>query len=386
MDDSSIPATAAATSNSSAVASSSASSPAEEDDLRKLVQGTLRALQRREPLPPTYKPLLQSGALTRRPASLSKHKFYKRIPSRLRERVEIYSREIEGKDPFDRINQRQPIEAEKLSVALTMRSFKEHEQRPMLQATLTATAMHPERKRSLDGMALYLQKGMPKKSTLRGKSPVPPAEAMRDHALLNKQKEQARQWEENQKRREMEEKQRREDELADEKRRRQREQELLDEEEAANAAASPAVSREIKLMHLMIDQGFQKLRALEYPELQGLDPKPFELVIDRHVSSSSLPALCRRLTKGTGRNDECKIVASWIDIDVDIGSVLDFEDDSQFFSFGVRVQFDFVFFYFCLVVELSTTWPTRLLLVCFYADEFTVHRKEEEPDEVHIVQ
>jgi hypothetical protein len=223
---------------------------------------------------------------------LSKHKFYKRIPSRLRERVETYSREIEGKDPFDRINQRQPIEPDKLSVALTMRAFKEHEQRPMLQATLAATAMHPERKRSLDGMALYLQKGMPKK--IRSKSPVQSTattvEALRDQAQIDLQKQQARQWEESRKRREAEEKKRREEALAEEKRRREREQELLEEEEAARAAAAPAVSREVKLMHLMISQGFQKLRDLDYPELKGLDPKPFELIIDRHVSTDVLPS------------------------------------------------------------------------------------------------
>lgn len=293
-DAAAISAASFASSSSNGGGSSSSSSPA-EDDLRKQVHATLRSLQKREPLEPTYKKLLQSGSLTRRPAPIFKNKFYRRIPSRLRERVELYSREMEGKDPFDRISQRRPIDQDKLAVSMTLRAAKDHEQAPLLEATLAATAMHPERKRSLDGMALYLQKGMPKKkpriTSNRSTSPLPSvgavssgggagAEAGHNQAELDRQKEQARQWEEARKRREAEEKQRREDELAEEKRLRQREQERLHEEERMRHAPAPAPQASSGL-HKIIDQSFQKLSELRFDYLPG--ERPFEVVIDRDV-------------------------------------------------------------------------------------------------------
>ena len=54
-------------------------------------------------------------------------------------------------------SQRKPLEEAGMRAAFSLREAKEHEQQPLLEATLAATAMHPERKRSLDGMALSLQ-------------------------------------------------------------------------------------------------------------------------------------------------------------------------------------------------------------------------------------
>jgi Txe/YoeB family toxin of Txe-Axe toxin-antitoxin module len=145
-------------------ADNSLSSPAivvpasnEEEVLRRQLRTALKRMAKREPLEPSYKKLLQRTILTRQPATIAKNKFYKAIGSRLRERMEVYSREMQGKDPFDRIMQRKPLKEDAMRAAFTLREAKVHEQRPLLEATLAATAMHPELKRSLDGMALYLQ-------------------------------------------------------------------------------------------------------------------------------------------------------------------------------------------------------------------------------------
>ena len=54
---------------------------------------------------------------------------------------------MQGQDPFDRIGQRKPLDETGMRAAFTLREAKEHEQQPLLEATLTALAMHPERKR-----------------------------------------------------------------------------------------------------------------------------------------------------------------------------------------------------------------------------------------------
>ena len=68
-----------------------------EDDLRQQLRSAMLNLNRREPLDPTYKKLLMSRALTNRNPIIPKDKFYKRIRSSLRERVEIYMQEMQGK-------------------------------------------------------------------------------------------------------------------------------------------------------------------------------------------------------------------------------------------------------------------------------------------------
>jgi len=87
---------------SSSIPSSSAA--LSEYTLQKQLKSALETLENRKPHP-TYKKLLERNLLTRRIATIPKNEFYKRIGSRLRERVEVYTREMQGKDPFDRISQ-----------------------------------------------------------------------------------------------------------------------------------------------------------------------------------------------------------------------------------------------------------------------------------------
>lgn len=125
--------------------------------------------------------------------------------------------EMQGKDPFDRISQRQPLEEEKMRAAFTLREPKPHEQQPLLEATLAQTMMHPERKRALDGIAMGLQSRGPAPKKMRNSnSPVPgmdQTDIAKRKAELDRQREQARKWEEARAKREEEERLRREREL-----------------------------------------------------------------------------------------------------------------------------------------------------------------------------
>jgi len=252
----------------SAAAAGSVVSSSNEDDLRRQLRLEMQNLNRREPLDPTYKKLVVGRNLTHRTPVLSKDKFYKRIGSRLREKVERYMQEMQGKDPFDRISQRKPLEEDAMRSVFTLREAKEHEQVPLLEATLAYQAMHPERKRHLDGMALSLQTRKEKK--LRSHSPVNSASAKeqteqaRIRAELERQREQARQWEESRKRREEEERRRR-------------------DEENATALRKKAESPQLAL-HKIIEPVFRKLWDMEFPNLGGTNP--FRIVIDRDNCAS----------------------------------------------------------------------------------------------------
>ena len=155
--------------------------------------------------------------------------------------------------------------------AFTLREAKEHEQVPLLEATLASQAMHPERKRHLDGIALSLQTRHEKK--LRSKSPVnsgaggsirEQTEQARHRAELDRQREQARQWEESRKKREEEERRRREEENA--------------------AALRRKVESPQQAVQKMIEPVFKKLWDLEFPELGGTNP--FRIVIDKDNCAS----------------------------------------------------------------------------------------------------
>lgn len=257
------------TSSTAAAAATTATATASsEDDLRRQLRLEMQQINRREPLDPTYKKLVVSRSLTSRTPVLSKDRFYKRIGSRLREKVERYNLVVQGKDPFDRISQRKPLEEDAMRSAFTLREAKEHEQVPLLEATLASQAMHPERKRHLDGIAVSLQMSNEKK--LRSKSPInsgsarEQAEQARQRAELERQREQARQWEESRKRRE-----------EDERRRR--------EEESAAALRRKAESPQ-QAIQKIIEPVFKKLWDMEFPELGGTNP--FRIVIDRDNCAS----------------------------------------------------------------------------------------------------
>ena len=161
-------ATAAATVSPTApqqqTAAGAAPVPPNEEDLRRQLRGLMGKLKEREPLDPTYRRLLMNGVVTRRKPQLPKStaaKFYRRIGSQLRQRVERFVLENQGKDPLDRIAQRQALEEDKMRAAFNLREFKEHEQKPLLEATLAALPRRQgmdemTRRRHLEGVALGL--------------------------------------------------------------------------------------------------------------------------------------------------------------------------------------------------------------------------------------
>ena len=265
---------AASKTESGGSSGSSSSAALSEDDLRKQLRSALQSLNRREPIEPTYKKLLERNTLTRRAATIPKNKFYKRIGSRLRERVEVYTREMQGKDPFDRISQRKPLDEAGMRAAFTLREAKEHEQQPLLEATLAALAMHPERKRSLDGMALGLQTRNKKKhraanSPIFGNSAATQTQMAKQRAELERQKNQARQWEEARMQRER-----------DDRRKRVEEMEQNRRNNDGGGGGSNA-------LHQIIDKVFRKYWDMEFPNLGGTNP--FRIVIDRESAPHIAP-------------------------------------------------------------------------------------------------
>ena len=243
--------------------SAGTTSASSEDALRGQLRGALQSLNRREPLDTTYKRLLVGSSLTRRAPVIPKDKFYSRIESKLRERVETYMQEMQGKDPFDRISQRKTLEEAAMRAAFTLREAKEHEQVPLLEATLAANQMHPERKRHLDGIALGLQE----KKKIRSMSPTPSIREQTEHAKraaeLDRQRAQAQQWEEARRRREEEEARQKEEELNRKK----------------NLVESPQ-----QALHKIIEPIFKKLWDMEFVFLGGTNP--FRIVIDRDNCAS----------------------------------------------------------------------------------------------------
>lgn len=252
--------------------STTANAPASgEDELRRQLRLEMQSLSRREPLAPTYKKLIESRELTNVIPTITRDKFYKRIGSRLREKVERYTLENQGKDPFDRISQRKPMEEDAMRSAFTLREAKPHEQKPLLEATLIAQSMHPERKRHLDGIALALQTATSGEKKLRGassssstKTAAQKAEDARRLAEIEAQREQARQWEETRKKREENERRRR-------------------EEESYMAMRRKAESPQ-QALHKIIEPVFKKLWDMEFPALNNTNP--FRIVIDRDNCAS----------------------------------------------------------------------------------------------------
>lgn len=261
-------------------ASSTPAASSSEDDLRKQLRSALQSLNRREPLEPTYKKLLERNTLTRRAPTIPKNKFYRKIGSRLRERVEVYTREMQGKDPFDRISQRKPLDETGMRAAFTLREAKEHEQQPLLEATLAATAMHPERKRMLDGMALGLQTRTKKKlrtahsPVFGASSAVAQTQMAKERAELERQKTQARQWEEARMQREREERRRRVEEMEEQKRQHR------NESSGGGGGGNSA-------LHQIIEKVFKKYWDMEFPNLGGTNP--FRIVIDRESAPHIAP-------------------------------------------------------------------------------------------------
>eukprot|EP00531_Pseudo-nitzschia_arenysensis_P019283 CAMPEP_0116120548 /NCGR_PEP_ID=MMETSP0329-20121206/3231_1 /TAXON_ID=697910 /ORGANISM="Pseudo-nitzschia arenysensis, Strain B593" /LENGTH=326 /DNA_ID=CAMNT_0003614319 /DNA_START=69 /DNA_END=1049 /DNA_ORIENTATION=+ len=219
-------------------ANSSSSAALSEEDLRKQLRSALQALNRREPLEPTYKKLLERNTLTRKAAT---------------------------------IPQRKPLDEAGMRAAFTLREAKEHEQQPLLEATLNAMAMHPERKRSLDGMALGLQTRNKKRklsqSPVFGTSAAAQTQLAKQRAELERQRIQARQWEEARMEREREEKRKQREELSQENQRRS--------QEGGGG------------LQIMLEKVLKKYWDMSFPNLGGMNP--FRIVIDRESAPQIAP-------------------------------------------------------------------------------------------------
>lgn len=230
----------------------------EEEALRNELRTAMQSLKRREPLDPTYKRLLMNGIVSSKRPNLPKDKFYKRIGSNLRSRVEKFVQETEGKDPFDRISQRQQLQEEQMRAALTLREAKKHEQKQLLELTLSTLPKRngmdaPTRRRYLEGIVLGLQSGdqQPK----RAKSPVSTAASQVEQARIkaerDRQIEMAKAREDARKRREEEERKRAREEEAKRKTRIETPQQAL---------------------HKIYHPIFKKLWDMEFAELSGTNP------------------------------------------------------------------------------------------------------------------
>jgi len=181
---------------------------------------------------------------------------------------------MQGKDPFDRISQRKPLDEAGMRAAFPLREAKEHEQQPLLEATLAALAMHPERKRSLDGMALGLQTRNKKKprtanSPIFGNSAAAQTQMAKQQAELERQKNQARQWEEARMQRERDDRRKRVEEM---------------EQNRRNNDGSGSGSN---ALHQIIEKVFKKYWDMEFPNLGGTNP--FRIVIDRRSAPQIAP-------------------------------------------------------------------------------------------------
>lgn len=245
----------------------------DEEGLRNQLLSAMQSLKRREPLDPTYKRLLMNGIVTsRRPVLPSKDKTYKRIGSNLRSRVESFMDQTQGKDPFDRISQRQPLQEDHMRAALTLREAKKHEQKALLEVTLSALPKRngmdaTTRRRHLEGIALGLQSSEKKPTATRPRTPPPPSaihktEQARQKAELELQKAQALAREKARQRRDEEERKKRDDEL---KRKSQ-------------------INTPQQALHKVYQPIFKALWEMEFPFLSGTNP--FRIVIDRENCAS----------------------------------------------------------------------------------------------------
>jgi hypothetical protein len=242
-----------------------------EEDLRAELRSVMLKLRKREPLDTTYKRLLMNGVVTLRRPVLPKGRIYKRVGTRLRERVENYIEQNRGKDLYDRISQRQPLEEDKMRAALTLREAKDHEQQALLEATLSSLPRRNgmdemSRRRHMEGIAMGLQNRG--KVPPRAFTPVPTTaaeqiEAARQQAELEQKREQARAQEETRRKREDDD-------------RRQREEEI---EQRRNTVETP--QQALRRIYYPI---FKKLWDMDFPHLGGINP--FRIVIDRENCAS----------------------------------------------------------------------------------------------------
>lgn len=249
----------------------------DEECLRNQLRAVMDSLKRREPLEPTYEKYLMKGIVSTRRPVLPKDKFYKRIGSDLRGRVESFMQQTQGKDPFDRISQRQPLQEEQMRAALTLREAKKHEQKALLEVTLSALPRRfgmdaATRRRHLEGITVGLQSEAKPAVMVpheqRARTPPPPrnaaqqTEKARQQAKLDQQIAEAKAREDARKQRDEAERKKRDDELN----------------------RKPRVETPQQGLHKIYQPIFKKLWEMEFPLLGGINP--FRIVIDRDNCAS----------------------------------------------------------------------------------------------------
>jgi Bromodomain len=241
----------------------------DEEGLRNDLHSAAQSLKKREPYESTFKRFLMNGLVSTKRPLLPKDKFYKRIGSDLRHRVESFVQQTRGKDPFDRISQRQVLQEEHMRVAFTLREAKKHEQKTLLDVTLSALPRRygmdaTTRRQHLEGIAIGLQNTPSSKLTARRNANVTDAtEIALQQTRLDQQiaeakaREQARQ---------------RKSEEADRKKR--------DDDIKRKAKAETPQHT----LHKIIQPIFKKLWDMEFQHLGGINP--FRIVIDRDNCAS----------------------------------------------------------------------------------------------------
>lgn len=296
----------ALTASASAEATAAARNQDAEEGLRKKLSVALESLQRREPLEPTYKRFLMNGLVSTKRPLLPKDKFYKRIGSDLRHRVESFNEQTRGKDPLDRISQRLPLQEEHMRAALTLREAKTHEQKALLDVTLSVLPRRygmdsASRRRMMEGIAAGLTTDgstrvftgssglsrarnlLPHNSTMSASlsSKLPSTltnsnndskidcvqqqtEQARLQARVDQQKAEATAREDARQRRDQAERQRRDDTL------------LLNR--------TPRIETPQHALHKIYHPIFKKLWDMEFPLLGNINP--FRIVIDRDNCAS----------------------------------------------------------------------------------------------------
>jgi hypothetical protein len=231
----------------------------------------------------SYRRLLFHGVVTDRKPKLPTDKFYRGVGSRLRERVERFVMENQGKDPFDRLRQRPPLEDEKMRAAFTLREFKEHEQKPLLDAYMASLPKRQgmsetEARRHLKGVALGLQGGKRRKhhttthaatgagshSSTTGPSVAEQTEAARLDAEMERQRQEAMEREKERKKR-----------IKEKEEARRREHEEMLERQHARKTETPK-----ERVRGYVQPLFQMLWDMEFDNLHGSNP--FRMVIDRN--------------------------------------------------------------------------------------------------------
>lgn len=250
-----------------------------EDGLRNQLRSAVQQLKRREPLDPKYKKLLLGGIVTNRRPVLPKSHSYRKIGSNLRTRVEKFMEQTQGKDPFDRILARQPLQEDQMRAALTLREHKKHEQKVLLDATMAALPRRNgmdamTRRRHLEGIALGLVQTVTERNTNRMNKTAAAATnkigTSSNHkssgpvnSELERQKAQVRAREEARNRRDEEE----------------RRKQLEDDMKRKKKAETPQQAL-YKLYHPI----FKRLWEMEFPHLNNTNP--FRIVIDKDTCAS----------------------------------------------------------------------------------------------------